>query len=133
MLEFAQLIGERETLLLCDALGGQTLRIASSRPNARIAAAVSDRAAERIQRTYCGEVLQIPVGRAAIAEARRAGVIQACREKALSIQEACLILGTSRTYLSQLVNRPALDAPVARPMLPQPRQTDLFAEDDDAA
>jgi hypothetical protein len=76
-------------------------------------------------------VLRVPVGRAALDEARRAGVIAAIREKKMTIADAVPILKTSRSYLSHLVNGTS-EGEEAAPYVPKrsrvdPRQLDMFA------
>ncbi len=130
MLEMAAHIGPYATLLFVEAFGGQYIYIPEDASRNRAAPVIGEEAARILSRIYSCNRLQVPTAKNALAEARRGGVIAAIRSGAMTIQAAVPILGTSRTYLSHLVNhtdegtdRP----PMALPNRPaDPRQIELF-------
>ncbi len=131
MREMAAHIGAYRTLLVIDALGGQQIDIPSDPANNRMASFLGDEGAAIMSRIYGGNKLWVPVGRPALNEARRAGIIAACREKKMTIAEAAPILKTSRSYLGYLVNKTdegeEVEPYIPRRGQPDPRQLDMFA------
>lgn len=136
MREMAAHIGAYRTLLIVDAVGGQTIDIPSKAERNRLAEVIGDDGAAIMSRIYGGNVLRVPVGRAALDEARRAGVIAAIRAKTMTIAAAVPILKTSRSYLSHLVNGTSegeVAAPIdVRRLRHDPRQLDMFGSPDAA-
>lgn len=137
MREMADHIGAYRTLLVIDALGGQLIDVPSDPANNRIAAVIGDEGAAIMSRIYGGNRLWVPVGRAALNEARRAGIISAVRAKKMTIAEAAPILKTSRSYLGYLVNS-TVEGQEAEPYVPRrsrhdPRQLDMFPQPDGGA
>lgn len=104
MCEMAVHIGPYRTLLVVDALGGQTVHIPRDPAANQLRRVIGEDGAKIMSAIYAGNKMTVPVGRAALLEARRAGVIAAVRAGTLKISDAAPILGTSRTYLSHLVN-----------------------------
>lgn len=132
MREMAAHIGAYRTLLVIDALGGQLIDIPSDPAGNRMAAVIGDEGAAIMSRIYGGNRLWVPVGRPALNEARRAGIIAAIREKRMTIADAAPILKTSRSYLGFLVNRTD-EGEEAEPYVPRrsrhdPRQIEMFPE-----
>lgn len=130
MLEMAAHIGPWRTLTFCDRFGGQDIAIPVEEPSPRIAAAIGDEGAAILQRIYGRETFSVPVARAALNEARRSGIINAIRAGRMTIGAAIPILGSSRTYISHLVNHPRSDDPLVlngpKARYVDPRQIDLF-------
>lgn len=131
MREMAAHIGAYQTLQVIDALGGQQIDIPSDPANNRMASFLGEEGAAIMSRIYGGNKLWVPVGRPALNEARRAGIIAACREKKMTIAEAAPILKTSRSYLGYLVNKTdegeEVEPYIPRRGQPDPRQLDMFA------
>lgn len=136
MREMAAHIGAYRTLLIVDTLGGQEIEVPINPERNRLAQVIGDEGAAIMSRIYGRNKLRVPVARAALDEARRAGIIAAIRAGKMTIGEAVPILKTSRNYLSHLVNSTAEGEEVA-PYLPKrsrhdPRQLEMFAQPDDA-
>lgn len=139
MCEMAAHIGPYRTLQIVAALGGQEIEVPVNPERNRLAQVIGDEGARIMSRIYGRNRLRVPVGRAALDEARRAGVIAAIRAKKMTIGEAVPILKTSRNYLSYLVNA-TTEGKEAAPYSPRrsrhdPRQLEMFAppRDGDAA
>jgi hypothetical protein len=133
MQEMAAHIGPFLTLLVVDRLGGQEVQVPSDPERNRLTEVIGPDGAAIISRIYGGNVLRVPVGRAALDEARRAGIIAAIRAKTMTIAEAAPILRTSRSYLSHLVNATpegeeaeAINVGRLRRLRHDPRQLNLF-------
>lgn len=134
MCEMAAHIGPYRTLLVIDTLGGQEIHVPSKPERNRLAEVIGDEGAIIMSRIYGGNLLRVPVGKPALNEARRAGVIAAIRANRMSIAAAAPILRTSRSYLSHLVNATD-EGEDAVPLVPRrprhdPRQLDMFATGD---
>jgi len=131
MREMAAHIGPYRTLLVIDALGGQEVYVPASADRGRLADVIGSDGAAIMSQVYACNRIRLPVGRAALNEARRAGVIAAIREGRMTIGEAVPILGTSRSYISQLVHHTdegeAVEPYVPRRSRHDPRQLDMFA------
>ncbi|MBN8844824.1 MAG: hypothetical protein J0H88_16405 [Sphingomonadales bacterium] len=134
MCEMADHLGPFRTLLVIDALGGQQIDVPKSAERNRMAAIIGEEGAKIMSRIYGGNRMKVPVGRPALNEARRAGVIAAIRDGKMSIGEAVPILGTSHNYISHLVNKTdegketrALDLSKLARRRYDPRQLDMFA------
>jgi hypothetical protein len=104
MCEMAAHIGPYRTLLVVDALGGQVVDIPKRVELNRLAPVIGQEGAAILSWAYGGDRLRIPVARAALAEARRSGIIAAIRSGRMTIADAVPILGSSRSYISHLVN-----------------------------
>lgn len=133
MCEMAAHIGAYRTLLVIDALAGQVVKIPKRMEFNRLEAVIGKDGAEIMSRIYGGNVLQVPVGRAALNEARRAGVIAAIRARKMTIADAVPILETSRSYISHLVNQTSEGSDAAVYVPPRrgrdDRQLDMFGGD----
>lgn len=131
MQEMAAHIGAYRTLLVVDKLGGQEVQVPSDPSRNRLADVIGVEGAAIISQIYGGNVLRVPVAKAALNEARRAGVIAAIRAKRMTVAEAAPILRTSRSYLSHLVNS-TTEGEEAAPIVPSrsrhdPRQIEMFS------
>jgi hypothetical protein len=136
MREMEAHIGAFRTLQIIDALGGQQIDIPSDPANNRMASVIGDEGAAIMSRIYGGNKLWVPVGRAALNEARRGGIIAAIRARKMTIAEGAPILKTSRSYLGYLVNKTDEGEEVA-PYVPKrsrhdPRQIEMFPQADAA-
>lgn len=134
MREMAAHIGAYRTLLIIDTLGGQEISIPSDPAANRMAAIIGDQGATIMSRIYGGNRFWVPVGRSALNEARRGGVIAAIREKMMTIAEGASILKTSRSYLGYLVNKTD-EGQEVEPYVPRrsrhdPRQIEMFPAPD---
>lgn len=132
MVEWAHLIGPYATLRLVEAFGGQEIYISADPERSRFKDIIGAEAAAAISREYRSCRLQIPVAQAALRRARRAGVIAAARKGDLSIAMAARMIGTSRPYMSELVNN-SDEGSDAKPFTPtrsiDTRQMDMFSDD----
>ena len=105
MLEMADHVGAYATLRIVAAHGGSQVYISRKADACPFADVVDEDTAEILASIYGGNRIQIPVGRAAVDRARRAGIIAAVRAGEMTGADAQRILGTSRTYVSHLVNQ----------------------------
>ncbi|HEX8224500.1 MAG TPA: hypothetical protein VF605_11850 [Allosphingosinicella sp.] len=109
MLELADHIGNRATLQLVERFGGEQLYVPvdphSGDVAARIREVIGARATEILCKVYRREFIEIPAAKYALARAQRHDIIAAVRSGDISVSRAARILGTSRTYLSFLVNQ----------------------------
>lgn len=132
MRELAALIGPRATLAVIEAWGGQLIYVPKDPANSPFAETLTADQAAAIADAYATTYLKVPVGKAPLARARRAGVIAAVRLGRLANADAAKLLGTSRAYVSQLVNSSDEGkdvAPIALPRRPRdPRQIDMFPD-----
>lgn len=133
MVEMADHIGAWHTLRLIDAKGGEQVRVPLD-PERSPFRGILDAPLVRIMaRVYGGNELELPVGRAVLNEARRAPVLASVRKGDITVRAAAKILGTSRTYMSELVNRTAEASgaePLRRPARGDDRQIEMFQSDD---
>ena len=129
MTEMADHIGAYTTLCIVARYGGTQVYIGRDPARSPFAEVVDAATAAAIADIYGGNRLLVPVGRVAIARARRAVVLAAVRAKRISGADAAKVLGTSRTYLSPLLNETdegcAMEPAAAVSRFP--RQGDLFA------
>lgn len=132
MVEWANLIGPYATLRIVEAFGGQEIYISADPERSRFKDLIGIQKAALISREYRSCRLQIPTARHALRRARRAGVIAAARRRDLSIAKAARMIGTSRPYMSELVNNSDEGAD-AKPFTPErsadSRQMDMFPDD----
>ena len=133
MIEMADHIGAYHTLRVIAEFGGQQVDIAKS-PERNVLRAVLDARLTRIMSAvYGGNELELPVGRPALNEARRASLIASVRNADMTVREAARIAGTARTYMSRLVNHTQEgigSPPLRRISRHDPRQIDLFRPTD---
>lgn len=132
MLELADHIGAYDTLRLCEAFGGQELYVAADPARSPFAAVIGAEKAAILAHALHGNVLAVPTARYALAEAKRAPLIEAARAGSITVAEVARRLGLRRDYVSRLVNR---DGPrVAKRAFqgahtPDARQIDMFSCD----
>lgn len=129
MHEMAAHIGPHATLALIAAHGGEKVRVPIAAERSPFADVLGPADCATVAQVYGGNELQLPVARFAVARARRGVVIAAVRAGKITIGQAHKIIGSSRTYVSHLVNHTdegrkgsAKDAATALPP-----QGDLFA------
>lgn len=129
MIEMADHIGAYATLCLIAAHGGEEVHIPASAERSPFADVLSSEHRATIARVYGGNRILIPVGRVAIARARRAVVIAAVRANKITGAEAQKIIGTSRTYVAHLVNHTdeGMDKGTQAKAQALPTQGDLFS------
>lgn len=129
MVEMADHIGVYATLRLIEALGGQQLRVPIDPERSPFRKVLDARQVRIMAHVYGRNVLQLPVGRAALNEARRAPLIASVRNGDITVSEAARILGTARSYVSELVNG-STEAfgtqPLRRPRRADDRQIEMF-------
>jgi hypothetical protein len=132
MREMADHIGPYATMQIVDCWGGLELYVPRSAETWHVARLIGQTAAQKLCSTYGRERLPIPRARAAVASAKRQGIIAAVRAKRLSLTEGAHILRTSRTYLSALVNG-SDEGTLALPFIPKSRphigQFELFEQE----
>lgn len=139
MVEMADHIGAYRTLLLVERFGGMRIYIPAEYDRGKvyegkgsIRDVIGEEAAQTLSRVYRREFFQVPTARHAIARARRQGIIASVRARRITASEASRILGTSRTYLSHLVNQTEEGCADGDPP-PCPRtsssQMDLFGDE----
>lgn len=130
MLDIADVIGPRATLLFVDRYGGQQVTISAEFASGELIDLLGYKTAAKLELAYRRERMLVPRARVALARARRAPILALVRANAISGAEATRILRTSRTYLSHLVNQTDEGLPAdARKRPPSPknaRQPDLF-------
>lgn len=132
MVEMADHIGPLETLRLVDAFGGQRPYVSSDPERNPFRSVLSPAAIATVSRVYGGAHLWVPVGRLALARARRAPVIAAVRARQMTLSQAAQLLGTSVSYVSQLANRTG-EGVGTRPLVTRAkrgdaRQIDMFPD-----
>ena len=133
MVEMADYIGAYATLRIIEAHGGQQVYISSDPDRSPFRDVLGPRLAKKMAEIYGGTQTDLPVGRHALTEARRAPVLASVRNGDMTTREAAKILGTSRIYLSQIVNstpEAADAAPLRRTGIRDPRQIELFGPSD---
>lgn len=138
MLEMAAHIGVVATLRLVDRFGGMRVYIPKDPDRAKayedrgtFADAIGSGAAELLSRAYGGEDIQIPTGRYAVSRAKRAPILADVHEHRMTAEAAARKLGTSRTYIFQLLNDELGDKrEVQLPSGRDPGQMALFGEED---
>lgn len=104
MVEMADHIGGRATLLLGERLGGQDIPIPVDPRNSLFNDILGAKKAAILCWAYRAQVLPIPTMKNARAAARRKSVVAHVRKGHLPVSAAALIAGTSRTYMSHLVH-----------------------------
>lgn len=133
MLEMADHIGPYATLVIVDRFGGTPVYISQDASRCPFGGVIDADTANTIARIYGRNRLDLPVGREALSRARRASLIAAVRVQKFTVIEAALIAGTSRTYMSHLVNltdEGQNAAPLRISKRHDPRQLGLFGEPD---
>ncbi|WP_156447474.1 hypothetical protein [Blastomonas sp. CCH1-A6] len=129
LVEMADHIGAYDALRVVERFGGQKIYVAVDPERNCLREVLNARLTRIMSHVYGRQEIDVPVARAALTEARRAPIIASVRNGDMTVAEAARILGTARTYVSQLVNRSkeAADAePLRRPSLRDPRQIEMF-------
>lgn len=143
MLEMADHIGPYRTLLLVDRFGGRKLYIPADPAKGKsyegigtIADVIGPEGAEILSHVYRREYLKVPVAKLALGRARRQAIVAAAREGSINIAEAARRVGTTRPYMSHLVNQTDEGTEAAaeprRSERRDPRQTSLFDDEEEA-
>lgn len=135
MLDLAVHIGPHATLSIVAEFGGQRLSIPRDADRSPFLDLIGRDKAAKVAWLYGGERFQVPVARAAVHRAKRGGILTLVRSKSMTVGDAAIILGTSRNYVTYLVNtaQESLNAPATpRSLLTRQdnRQLDLFASTD---
>lgn len=104
MREMADHIGPRATLLIVEEFGGRDVYIPAELELNPFLDIIGEARSRIVSKVYRIQRLAIPVGKTALLHARRAGVLAAVRVGLLSVADAAIIIGTSRTFVSHLVN-----------------------------
>lgn len=104
MREIADHIGAYATLRIIAAFGGRQVYVSRDPAASPFREVIAGEEASILADVFGGNRLLVPVGRVPLARARRAVVIAAVRARRVTGADAARILGTSRTYLSHLVN-----------------------------
>ena len=130
MLELADHIGGHAVLKIVAAFGGDYVYISGDPSRSPFTDILDTETTAIIARAYGGNRLAVPTGKAALARAKRAGLIAAVRAGMMSAGDAARILRTSRSYMSHLVNATD-EAAGATPVrigcrAADPRQIDMF-------
>jgi len=132
MQEMADHIGAFDTLQLVARFGGQRIWMPKDVKISPFADFLGDDAIATLAHVYGGNWYWVPVGRTALARARRAPVLAAVRAREMTGAAAAKLLGTSRTYLAHLVNATDEGSDAAPLRLPRagadPRQLRLFSD-----
>lgn len=136
MIEMADHIGAYATLQVVAAFGGEYFYVPVDPAQNRLAEVIGPDKAAIVSHVYARERLRIPVGRAALAHARRQPVLAAVRAGALTIADAARMLGSTQPFVSHLVNQTGEGT--GTPVPPRlrrhrraadPRQLDLLGDD----
>ncbi len=133
LVEMADHIGAFHALRVVERFGGQKIYVAADPERNCLRDILDARLTRIMSHVYGRQEIDLPVARHALTEARRAPVIASVRNGDMTVAEAARILGTARTYVSQLVNRSQEAegaAPLRRPSLRAPRQIEMFAPSD---
>ena len=120
MLEMADHIGPFYTLTIYEARAGERVWIpkdVSINPFINIVPAPI---VETLSEIYGGDWVWIGCAKSQIRRAKRAGVLAACRAGHINGAQAAIILGTSRTYASHLLNQTTEGVGMAPIELPEP-------------
>lgn len=104
--ELADFVGPYHALRIVDRLGGRQVRIPTERVEGSVfRQALPREVADELTQAYAGCEMELPVARSALDYARRQPLIAAVRAGKITVRTAAIILGSARTYVSQLVNR----------------------------
>jgi hypothetical protein len=143
MLEMAAHIGPYLTLVLIDRFGGQRVYFPADPARGKfypdigtIQDVVGAQAAAILSYVYQREYVPIATARLALRRARRQALIASARAGDITVSEAARKIGTSRPYMSYLVNQTDEGAeggeilPLQRKR--SPGQMDMFGDEGDA-
>ena len=127
MIEMADHIGAYHTLLVHDRFGGQVLSIPLEEARNPLRRILGPDLSAEFTRIYGGtRGLQIAQAARALRHARRAGVLAAVRAKLISASEAAVVIGTSRSMVSYLINKTSEGVGVSPVGLPERREVVLL-------
>lgn len=131
MVEMADHIGAYATMQIVAHFGGQLKYIPIDASRNPFREVIGPAKAEIVSHVYGPTKFQVPTARYALRVARRGGVLRLVRRREMTARDAAIILGTSRTYLTYLLNHADEDAepPAILPRrVPKidPRQIDIF-------
>ena len=142
MLEMADHIGPLRTLLLVERFGGQRIYIPADVERGKsyegrgtIRDLIGLEAARTLSHVYRREYLSIPTAKHALRRARRQGLVAAARAGDIEVSEAARIVGTTRPYMSHLVNQTdegTEGEDISRRSGRIPGQLSMFGDEDDA-
>lgn len=104
MREMADHIGAYRTLLVSAHFGRQQVYIAADPRRSPLTPLIGTQASQTLSHVYRGERSSVPRASHALRVAQRHRVLRAVREGRLSKTEAARLIGSSRTYVSHLVN-----------------------------
>jgi hypothetical protein len=141
MLEMADHIGAYRTLLLVERFGGMRIYVPADWSLGKvydgkgsIRDVIGEEGARILSRIYCREYLVLPTARHALSRARRQAMIASARAGDIPVSEAARRIGTTRPYLSYLVNQTdeasGDDAPPERNGRRDTSQLDMFGDGD---
>ena len=131
MVEMADHIGAYHTMQIVAHFGGQVVYIPVNPATNPFRDVIGPAKAEIISRVYGPYKFHVPTARAALSIARRGGILRLVRRREMTARDAAIILGTTRSYLTQLLKSgedaepPALLPRKAPPT--DPRQIDIFS------
>lgn len=128
MIEMADHIGARATLLISDRFGGEEMRIPIDPRRNPFRALIGDELATRVSAVYGGERLAIPIARYALDVARRAGVIATVRAGRMTRSDMARVLRIRRDSASHLINRTDEGVGIEAGELPMPRALRLVLD-----
>ena len=134
MLEMADHIGPYATLLLVERFAGQNIYVPKDPARGRLTEVIGRDKAAVISRVYACNRLEIPRARKALGRAGRGPIGAIARKGDMTVAEAAVRAGTTRTFMSYLVNRTDEGedglqwTPPRRPA--DPRQIEMFVEED---
>lgn len=126
LVEISDHIGPRLALELVARFGGQFIRVPKNADRSPFAAAIGTDAAAILSHVFGGERIELPVASAALAHARRQGVIYNVRAGELPLSQAARILRTSRRYVMRLVNEKAEGTAPVQVRRHHDHQLDMF-------
>lgn len=143
MLEMADHIGAYATILLVARFGGQRIYIPADPERGKhyedrgtIRDLIGKQKAQILSHVYRREYLSIPTAKYALRRARREGLVASARAGDITAAEAARRIGTTRPYMSHLVNHTDEGdddaAPPPRPSAASHGQMHLFGDGEDA-
>lgn len=103
MAEMADHIGAYATLQILDRYGGEFFYVPHDAARNKLRDLIGEERTRTFSFVYGGNRLELPLGKAALTCARRAGILAAVRQGALTGDDAARILRINRTYLPKLL------------------------------
>lgn len=134
MLEMADYLGARKTLIICDRIGGIHIRRVPKNPrsDARLVERLGPDLAHEFCEAFAGATLDVPTGAKALKKARLRPVLQKIRKNEMTIMEAALQTRLPRVCISRFLAKGYDLAPGELPKRDD-RQFHLFAPKKTAA